>query len=94
MERASGRRQAHGHKALEDPTQTQSFGSPVLYKAMAKYGLFDTFSVEELRIVPIGTLDEEEAYWITELGTLAPNGYNLTAGGDHGSRSAETREAK
>ena len=63
--------------------------------AIAKYG-WDNFTVEVIEECPIEKLNEREIFWIATLGSKAPNGYNLTDGGDGGSgkgrsQSAETR---
>lgn len=66
---------------------------PALHAAIRKHGkenfdfvlLKQCFSQEEL--------NEQEIYWIKELNTLSPNGYNLKEGGEQGgSPSKETRE--
>ena len=52
------------------------------------------FTVEVLETCPVEKMDERERHFIKLLGTKAPNGYNLTDGGDGGrgcSPSAETR---
>jgi group I intron endonuclease len=57
-------------------------GNPIyLYKAIRKYGWhsFETTIIEHTDFP-----DEREVYWIKELNTLAPNGYNLTTGGKRG----------
>ncbi|MBD3878755.1 MAG: GIY-YIG nuclease family protein [Quinella sp. 1Q5] len=67
-------------------------------KAMRKYGI-ESFTVEVLEECPVEKLNEREIFWIATLGSKAPNGYNLTDGGDGGdggsgkgrSQSAETR---
>lgn len=52
-----------------------------LYAAFVKYGI-DNFVIEEKEEVAIENLDTQESFWIKELNTLAPNGYNLTLGGE------------
>ena len=52
--------------------------------AIKKYG-WENFSYELLEVCPVEILDEREIFWIAELKTKAPNGYNLTDGG-HGNR--------
>lgn len=52
-----------------------------LYAAFSKYG-FDNFTVEEKEETTIELLDERESFWIQELNTISPNGYNLTLGGE------------
>lgn len=61
--------------------------------AIKKYG-WENFKVEILEECPIEMLNEREIFWIAELKTKVPNGYNLTDGGGGGyghSPSAETR---
>lgn len=52
-----------------------------LYAAIAKYTI-DNFVIEQKEEVDISQLDDRESFWIKELNTLAPNGYNLTLGGE------------
>lgn len=52
-----------------------------LYAAFVKYGI-DNFIIEEKEEVTVEQLDVQESFWIKELNTLAPNGYNLTLGGE------------
>lgn len=51
-----------------------------LYGAIEKYGI-DNFFVGEVGCYPIHELDAAEIRFIKEFETLAPNGYNLTTGG-------------
>ncbi len=66
---------------------------PYISNAIQKYGKinFNFYLLEKH-----GTLEESnvrEIYWIKELGTLSPGGYNLREGGDAGGRpSQETIE--
>lgn len=63
-----------------------------LYSALRKYD-FENFqwSILEDNIQP-EDLNDREKYWIKELNTFAPNGYNLTSGGGQGREvSLETR---
>lgn len=54
----------------------------LLHKAIRKYGA-GNFSVATLqRCRTSETLNRAERQWVKRLGTLAPNGYNLTLGGD------------
>ena len=56
-----------------------------------KHGV-DAFSFVILEECPKELLNERETWWIAELGTLAPGGYNLTGGGGAATVvSAETR---
>lgn len=54
-----------------------------LYKSMRKHGV-DNFIIE---VIEEDSNDEREIYWISEMGSLAPNGYNLTIGGEGGDTS-------
>ena len=56
-------------------------GRPGLGAAIRKYG-WENFSVEVLETCPVEMLNEREMFWIRELNSKAPNGYNLTDGGD------------
>jgi group I intron endonuclease len=86
-----------GHRAaarLLEPRQDVGPGDREgLHEAMARLGL-DAFAIEELRVVPLHELDDEEIYWIAELKTLAPEGYNLTEGGSRGFSCPHTAEAR
>ena len=69
-------------------------GRPGIDAAINKYGWDGNFTVEILEICPVEMLNEREIFQIREQNTKAPNGYNLTDGGDGGrglSPSAETR---
>ena len=54
---------------------------PYLHKAMAKYGV-ENFSFEIIEEVENSKLNIREQWWISQLNTLSPNGYNLTIGGE------------
>jgi group I intron endonuclease len=61
--------------------------------AIKKYG-WENFKVEIIEECPIEMLNEREIFWISELNTKIPNGYNITDGGDGSnghSPSPETR---
>ena len=51
-----------------------------LYNSMNNYGI-DKFSFEVIEECDCKILDERERYWIKELNTLEPNGYNILNGG-------------
>lgn len=73
-----------------DPGHCRALGSAIL-----KYGA----RVFTLEIVDSGTnkqdLDDKETLWVAKLGSLAPNGYNLTSGGGSaGKPSRETIEKR
>lgn len=65
--------------------------SRLLRNALAKYGQdnFDFVLLE--RCSSLSDLSSREIYWIAELNTLAPNGYNLTDGGETPVLSEETK---
>lgn len=52
-----------------------------IHNAIVKYGA-DNFSIEQIDSATTQSeLNEKEAFWITELNTMSPNGYNLQNGG-------------
>ena len=51
--------------------------------AISKYGI-ENFTFTVIEECSKEKLSEREIHWIKELNTLAPNGYNRTAGGDTG----------
>jgi group I intron endonuclease len=61
-----------------------------LKNAIQKYG-WDNFKVET-REVPVEMLNEEEQKQIKRLNTMAPNGYNLTSGGERCKASDESKK--
>ena len=64
-----------------------------IHHAIQKHGP-DNFDVEIIRYpgVTYEALNEIEKWKIRELGSLTPDGYNLTEGGLNGARSEETRK--
>ncbi|MBR4642208.1 MAG: GIY-YIG nuclease family protein [Selenomonadaceae bacterium] len=61
--------------------------------AIRKYD-WENFSVEVLETCPVEKLNEREIFWIRELNSKSPNGYNLTDGGDTGSKISEESRAR
>lgn len=59
---------------------TQPYAGPAINAARAKYGI-DNFGFEILKECKDEELDYWEKYYIKELNTKAPYGYNLTDGG-------------
>lgn len=59
----------------------QPYAGPAINAARAKYGL-EAFGFEILKECDDKELDYWEKYYVKELNTKAPNGYNLTDGGD------------
>lgn len=55
----------------------------LFWKAITKYS-FTNFNVEIIETAPVERLNELEKYYINKFNTLAPNGYNLTIGGESG----------
>lgn len=66
-------------------------GAPLFYAAIVKYGK-DNFRHEVLWEGEENELNYWETYYIGEHKTLAPSGYNLTAGGDGGRLCQETKD--
>lgn len=72
-----------------------SRGRPGIDAAIHKYGWDGNFTVEIIETCPVEKLGEREIFWIAELNSKSPNGYNLTDGGDGGrglSPNKETRD--
>ena len=66
-------------------------GSQGLGAAIRKYG-WENFTVEVIEVCPVEQLNEREIFWIAELNSKSPHGYNLTDGGEGlVNPSAETR---
>ena len=59
----------------------KSTNCTLLKRAIDKYG--DEMVYEIIETVPHELLDERETYWIKELNSLAPNGYNCSTGGNN-----------
>lgn len=73
---------------------SQPYSGEVINRARAKYGL-DAFDFEILKECEDDELDYWEMYYIKELNTKVPYGYNLTDGGEGMTgytHSAETRK--
>lgn len=56
-----------------------------IHAAMRKYG-FENFVFEIIEECEPELLDERERYWIKELNSLTPNGYNIMPGGQKNKR--------
>jgi len=52
----------------------------ILHIAMRKYGI-ENFKLIILEECKIESLDKREIFWINKLGTISPNGYNISTGG-------------
>lgn len=57
-----------------------SKGYKLLSKAIQKHGP-ESFKIQILETCDLNSADKKEKYWIKELNSLAPNGYNLSIGG-------------
>lgn len=67
-------------------------GCRVLKNAIDKYGK-DNFKIEVIEVCnSLEQLDKQEMFWIKELNTLVPHGYNLKTGGNRSAYSDETRK--
>lgn len=67
--------------------------SRALNNSIKKYGS-ENFKIELLKECLVDELNYFETYYIKELNTLSPNGYNLTNGGSNGRNCEETKELK
>ena len=65
-------------------------GKTPIKKVISKYGRI-CFRTEILEICSEETLDDRECHWIDALDCIVPNGYNLMAGGSHGTHNKITR---
>ena len=72
-------------------------GGKILYQAIRKYG-WDNFLKVIIEVfdddVSNEYIFEREIYWIAKHGTMTPNGYNNTTGGEGCSGYKHTKEAK
>lgn len=65
------------------------------YNAIKKYGWSEGFDHEILETdLSLEQANEREQYWIKYYNSLAPNGYNLTRGGDGGQGHIVSEETK
>ena len=72
---------------------TQKYAGTAINNARAKYGI-DNFGFEILKECKDEELDYWEKYYIKELNTKAPYGYNLTDGGEGGSGYSPSEETR
>lgn len=68
------------HKYLASHPQ-QEKNISYLHRTMNQNGV-DNFKFEVIEQVDNALLNEREKYWIKQYNSLAPNGYNLTSGGE------------
>ena len=67
-------------------------GCVAMKRAMDKYGRENMKCDVIEENIPLEQLDDYEMYWIDELNTLSPNGYNLKTGGGRPLFSEESKE--
>ena len=66
----------------------------IFYNAINKYGI-DNFDFEIIETnIPIDKIDDREKFWIKELNSMKPNGYNMTEGGEGTQGYVHTEESK
>lgn len=68
-------------------SKSKSVNKTYLYSSFVNYGVdkFIVFLLEDN--ISNDEINQKEIFWISELNTFAPNGYNLTKGGDGGDTS-------
>lgn len=77
----------HRNKALAEDGSSYSSATAIA-RAMRKHGI-EAFDFSIIEVCTPETLNEREAFWIVELNTLSPFGYNLTGGGNNEPRAPE-----
>ncbi len=65
----------------EIPSSVQIIKKSVLYNAMVKHGI-NTFTVSLLETVNMADLNDKEVFYVEKYNSIAPNGYNMTTGGN------------
>lgn len=65
-------------------------GDTYLYKSFRKYGI-ENFTIESIEECSDDILNNRECFWIKELNSLIPNGYNMTEGGTGGDTSVSPK---
>ena len=82
----------HYQKHIDNPELYAYKGTcTYLYRAMNHHG-HDNFNITMLIECSDDSLDEQEIKFISDINTLAPNGYNLTTGGGHFQHCDETKQ--
>jgi group I intron endonuclease len=86
----------YGHEGrfrchVSEAFSTKKNQSHFLNNAIRKYGVAD-FVVELIECCEISNADEREIYYIKELNSLYPNGYNLKNGGSVFTHSDESKK--
>lgn len=72
-------------------TQARIDNQKPLYRAIRKYGI-ENFSIEHIDTAhSMEELGEKERYYISLYNSQVPNGYNITAGGEHNQNDANPR---
>jgi group I intron endonuclease len=86
----------YGHEGrfrchISEAFSTKKNQSHYLNNAIRKYGVIH-FAVELIECCEISNADERETYYIKELNSLFPNGYNLKNGGSIFTHSVESKK--
>jgi group I intron endonuclease len=79
-------------RMYEHHTSSNSGSNSAFHSALRKYG-HDSFEWSIIETTNVENINELEIYYIKNLNTLVPNGYNLTYGGD-GAPIGELNPAK
>lgn len=80
-------------RRITEHKRDSSRGRPGIDAAIAKYG-WENFKAEVVETCPVEQLNEHEIFWIAELNSKTPNGYNITDGGDGGRGHSPTKETR
>ena len=72
---------------------TQQKACRIIYNAIQKYGI-DSFKIEVLKECTHAELNQYEQFYIAELNTVHPNGYNIRTGGATNSLHCEESRKK
>lgn len=82
--------QEHVSEAFHKNKTRLAYNS-IIHKAMRKYG-WDNFEWAILEECDYEYLDEKEKYWIKQLNSLAPYGYNIMIGGQQNRKNYNNSE--
>jgi group I intron endonuclease len=81
-------------KSRELFLRSKYYGSGKYIKASIKKHGLNNFTREVLEDCDISIIKDREKFWIKELNTLIPYGYNISKGGDGGFRGSTSEQAK
>lgn len=74
------------NERFADHRRNSKKGTTYLYTAMRKYGV-KNFSISLIEECDSNIINEREIFWIAQLNSLAPLGYNMAEGGNGGDNS-------